>query len=148
MTYRLPAIVLGSVMTAIPFAGAQLIGHLIGHDFVARADAQPAAPGPAQMQPELDNDTMLVLRIKMAPHERTPMHDLTARLVVWLTDAHLRDTSADGTTSEYRRAAGTVEWVSPRRHAGENLSDQPIEFLAIVPKPAASAPAVQHDRQH
>src|SRR6516165_6253087 len=60
MTYRLPAIVLGSVMTAIPFAGAQLIGHLIGHDFVGRADAQPAAPGPAQMQPELDNDTMLV----------------------------------------------------------------------------------------
>src|SRR6516162_5890882 len=70
MTYRLPAIVLGSVMIAIPFAGTQLIGqHLIGHDLVARADAQQAASGPAQMQPELDNESMLVVRIRMAPHE-------------------------------------------------------------------------------
>lgn len=82
---------------------------------------------------------MVVVRIRMAPHEKTPMHDIaSARLVVWLTDAHLRDTQADGTVNEIRRQAGALDWVPVQRHAGENLSAQPLEFLAIVPKSAAA----------
>ena len=77
--------------------------------FVLRAAAQHAPPsGPPQMQPEIDND------------------------------AHIRDTKPDGTTSDYRRTAGTVEWVQAQRHAGENLSDIPIDFLAIIPRSASS----------
>jgi hypothetical protein len=109
-------------------------------EFVVRATAQPASPsGPAQMLPELDNESVLVVRIRMAPHERTGMHDVSARLVVWLTDAHMRDTKADGAMNDYTRTAGTIEWVQAQRHAGENRSDTPIEFLAIIPKSAPSA---------
>jgi hypothetical protein len=75
----------------------------------------------------------------MAPHEQTGMHDLSTRLVIWLTNAHLRDTRPDGTTIDYRRTAGAIDWIPAQRHAGENLSDQPIEFLAVVPKSNASA---------
>jgi hypothetical protein len=32
-----------------------------------------------------------------------------------------------------------INWVPAQRHAGENLSTQPLEFLAIVPKTAAAA---------
>jgi hypothetical protein len=28
------------------------------------------------------------------------------------------------------RKAGNAEWVSARRHAGENLSDRPMDFIA------------------
>lgn len=77
---------------------------------------------------------MVVLRIRMAPHEKTAMHELSARLVIWLTDAHLRDTKPDGTVTDDRRVAGSTEWVPAQRHAGENLSDAPIEFLAVAPK--------------
>jgi hypothetical protein len=70
------------------------------------------------------------------------MHDIaTARLVVWLTDAHLRDTHPDGTTNETHRHAGEFDWVPVQRHAGENLSHEPIEFLAISPKTSAGAAA-------
>ena len=106
------------------------------------AQHPPAAPaaGPADAKVELENDAVAVVRIRMAPHEKTPMHDIaTARLVVWLTDVHLRDTQGDGTVNEIRRRAGKFEWVPVQRHAGENLSDQPLEFLAIVPKSGASA---------
>ena len=69
------------------------------------------------------------------------MHEITsARLVVWLTDAHLRDTHADGSANETHRRAGEIDWVGVQQHAGENLSHEPLEFLAIVPK-AGSAPA-------
>ena len=103
--------------------------------------------GPAQMRVELENPTIMALRVVLRPHEQTGMHDLSARLVIWLTAAHLKDTMADGSVREYQRAAGTVEWVPPQRHAGENLSDQPIEFIAVVPKVSAAS-ALEGHPQH
>jgi hypothetical protein len=119
-------------------ANALIAMFLAAGEYVPSADAQQLQ-GPAQMRPELDNATMLVLRIRMAPHEKTAMHELSARLVIWLTDAYLRDTKPDGTVTDYRRAAGAIEWVPAQRHAGENLSDTPIEFLAVVSKPGGDA---------
>ena len=98
----------------------------------AQASAMPG--GPANVSLEFDNQVLTVLRIRLAPHEKTPMHDLTPRLVVWLSDADIRDTFADGHSDEMRRSAGAVDWVPAQRHAGENLSDRPVEFLAVVPK--------------
>ena len=91
--------------------------------------------GPANAVVEFENESIVVVRIRMAPGEKTPMHDITsARLVVWLTDAHLRDTHPDGSTNETHRRAGEIDWVGVQRHAGENLAHEPLEFLAIVPK--------------
>jgi len=91
--------------------------------------------GPANAVVEFENESMVVVRIRMAPHEKTPMHDIaSARLVVWLTDVYLRDTHADGSTDDIRRRAGDIEWVLMQRHAGENLAHEPLEFLAIIPK--------------
>jgi hypothetical protein len=99
----------------------------------------PAGPGGAKV--EFENDSIVVVRIRMAPHERTPMHDITsARLVVWLTNAELRGTQPDGATSDTRRHAGEFDWAV-QRHAGENLSNEPLEFLAIVPKMTGAAAA-------
>jgi len=97
--------------------------------------------GPANAVVEFENESIVVVRIRMAPGEKTPMHDITsARLVVWLTDAHLRDTHPDGSANETHRRAGEIDWVGVQRHAGENLSHEPLEFLAIVPKAGAAAP--------
>jgi len=92
---------------------------------------------------EFENESIVVLRMHMAPHEKTPMHDVaSARLVIWLTDAHLKDTGPDGSVSEYNRPAGSIDWITPRRHMGENLSDQGLDFLAIIPK--AISPSNSH----
>jgi hypothetical protein len=94
-----------------------------------------AQPMPGVGRIEFENESVTVLRVHMAPHEKTPMHDIvSARLVIWLTNAHLKDTGSDGSVSEYNRPAGSIDWVMPRRHMGENLSDQGLDFLAIIPK--------------
>ena len=120
-----------------------IVGSLLTrYEVVYRANAQPSEhSGPVQMRSEFDNESMTVLRIRMAPHEKTGMHDVSPRLVIWLTDAHLRDVKPDGTTTNYRRTAGSTEWVPAQMHAGENLSENPIEFLAVVPKPGHSVPS-------
>jgi hypothetical protein len=104
--------------------------------------------GPPQMRVELDNPSLSVLRVVLGPHEKTGMHDVSARLIVWLTEAHLRDAMADGSTREYERAAGTVEWIPEQRHAGENLADKPIEFLAVLPKAGALTPMPTDHSHH
>ena len=54
------------------------------------SSASPPA-GLADAKVEFENEAIIVMRVRMAPHEKTPMHDIaSARLVVWLTDAHLR----------------------------------------------------------
>jgi hypothetical protein len=110
------------------------------HPMPQTSSAPPPA-GPADAKVEFENEMIIVVRVRMAPHEKTPMHDITsARLVVWLTDAHLRDTHPDGSANDTHRRAGAIDWVGVQRHAGENLSHEPLEFLAIVPK-AGRAPA-------
>jgi hypothetical protein len=89
---------------------------------------------------EFENESITVLRMHMAPHEKTPIHDIvSARLVIWLTDAHLNDTGPDGSASEYNRPAGSIDWIMPRRHMGENLSDRRLEFLAVIPRVASAS---------
>jgi hypothetical protein len=98
--------------------------------------------GPANAVVEFENESIVVVRIRMAPGEKTPMHDITsARLVVWLTDVYLRDTHPDGSADDIRRRAGAIDWVPVQRHAGENLAHEPLEFLAVVPKAGGVAPA-------
>ena len=82
-----------------------------------------------------ENDYVQIMHISIAAHEVTPMHDVTPRVVVWLRDAHYIDRYPDGKTLEESRKTGDAEWVSARRHSGENLSEQPMEFIAIVLKP-------------
>jgi len=114
--------------------------HSGAHSTPSHSAAIPQA-GPANAVVEFENESMVVVRIRMAPGEKTPMHDITsARLVVWLTDVHLRDTHPDGSTNETHRRAGEIDWVGVQRHAGENLAHEPLEFLAIVPKAGATAP--------
>ena len=109
------------------------------HPMPQTSSAPPPA-GPADAKVEFENESVIVVRVRMAPHEKTPMHDIaSARLEVWLTDAHLRDTHPDGSANETHRRAGTIDWVGVQRHAGENLSHEPLEFLAIVPKAGGTA---------
>jgi hypothetical protein len=113
--------------------------HSGAHSTPPHGAAMPQA-GPVNAVVEFENESIVVVRIRMAPGEKTPMHDITsARLVVWLTDTHLRDTHADGSTDDIRRRAGDIDWVPVQQHAGENLAHEPLEFLAIVPKTGAAA---------
>jgi uncharacterized RmlC-like cupin family protein len=93
------------------------------------------APIDAKLMTE--NELVQVFRMSVGARSRTPMHDVSPRVVVWLSDAHFVDDFSDGTRKEEIRKAGDVEWVPARRHAGENLSDKPMEFIAVVVRAAS-----------
>lgn len=104
--------------------------------------------GPMHGAVRLDNAQVRATHIVLGPHERTPMHEVTERVVVWLTDAHLRDSLADGTIVAVNYRAGDVSWVPAQRHAGTNLSAKAVEFIAIEikrPMPEQQIPRVDRD---
>jgi quercetin dioxygenase-like cupin family protein len=85
---------------------------------------------------EIDNPAVQVMRVRLEPHAVIPMHELADRVVVFLTDAHMRMTFPDGHTQEERYSRGQAVWLRAQRHAGENLSDHPIEMVGVIPKEA------------
>jgi hypothetical protein len=93
----------------------------------------PAGHG-TNFNPEFENESVQVVRIRIGPHQKLPMHDLTPRVVVLLTDEDLRVIFPNGESREEHHLAGETMWLSAQRHAGENLSDKAIEFIAVIPK--------------
>lgn len=86
---------------------------------------------------EIDNPWVRVIRVKVGPHEKIPMHAHPASVLVALTDIHERVTTPDGKSQEVTRKKDDVAFREPVRHAEENLSDQPIEAVVVELKPDA-----------
>jgi quercetin dioxygenase-like cupin family protein len=91
-------------------------------------------------KPELENSEVRVVRIRVAPHQRIPMHEVPPHVAIWLTEAHLKITYPDGRTDVQRFSPGRVEWVTLGKHAGENVGSKAIEFIAVEPRRSPSPP--------
>lgn len=94
----------------------------------------PVRTDPKHYKVEFENDQVRVVRVHLGPHDKTPMHEHPAQVVVFLTDVHVKHAYPDGKTSDDQAKAGQVVWGKPTKHTGENLSDQPFELIMIEPK--------------
>ena len=117
-----------------------LFATLIGLSAASAAAQDPIAASPKTHKIELENTWVRVLRIKLGPHEKTPMHaHAIDHVVVYLTDLHTRVSRADGRQMDVTRRAQQVEYLKPttQPYAEENLSDQPLESILVELKPGA-----------
>jgi quercetin dioxygenase-like cupin family protein len=79
---------------------------------------------------EFENAQVRVLRVKIGPHESTPLHHHAVnRVVTYLTDQNFRVTSEDGKVEIVKHKAGEVSFSGPATHKEENLSDKPFEVV-------------------
>ena len=97
----------------------------------------PVKVAPQQCKVEFENDHVRVLRWKIGPGEKTPLHEHPALVKVVLTDGRVKFTLADGKTRESDGKAGLVIWNEPEKHASENLGDKPTEAIEIELKAQA-----------
>jgi hypothetical protein len=75
-----------------------------------------AAQDPVKINPkgykvEIDNEWVRVLRVTQGTHEKAPMHEHPASVVVYLTDLRQRITGADGKVRELTRKARDVAYI-------------------------------------
>ncbi len=121
--------------------------------FVFLTGATAIAQDPVKVYPKhykvnFKNAQARVLRIHYGPHEEGAMHEHPARVVVLLTDSHVRHTLPDGKMEERQGKAGDVRWVAGEKHLAENLSDRPFEAtrVEVEAKPAEAQPARMSSR--
>jgi quercetin dioxygenase-like cupin family protein len=103
-----------------------------------RSGKNPATPlDPVTLDPrhykvEFENDQVRVLRVRIGPHESTPVHEhVLNRVVTYVTDQNFRITGADGKQDTQLHQAGDIVWGEGAKHKEENLSDKPFEAVIV-----------------
>ncbi len=103
---------------------------------------------PKHYKVEFENSQVRVLRIHYGAHEKSVMHHHPDSVVTFLSDAHVKFTLPDGTSTEHTVKAGEVQWTPAGTHLPENLGDAAMDGIlvelkhpAAVAKPAPKPPA-------
>jgi len=73
--------------------------------------------------------------VKLGPHERAPLREHPASVIVYATNARQKVTGADGKTREIAQSAGGAIYFNAGRESEENLSEKPSEQIVIDLKP-------------
>ena len=90
----------------------------------------PVKVAAKQCKVEFENEQVRVLRWKVGPHEKTPMHEHPAMVSIALTDGHTLFTLADGKTRNTKAKAGQATWSAAEKHSSENLGG-PSELIQV-----------------
>lgn len=91
----------------------------------------PVKVDPNHYTVEHENSRVRVLRIKVGPGEKTPMHSHPDSVTIFQTDGRVKFTYPNGKSEEVTFKAGDARWTPAVKHAGENLSDQPLELIQV-----------------
>ena len=86
---------------------------------------------------EIENQWVRVLRVMQAPHDKSPMHEHPASVVVYLTDLQQKITGVDGKTRDLKKKAWQVVYFDAMKQSEENVSDKAIEAIIVELKPGA-----------
>ncbi|HLM99089.1 MAG TPA: hypothetical protein VK335_07395 [Bryobacteraceae bacterium] len=96
------------------------------------SDLDPVRVAPAHYKVEFENPQVRVLRAHYGPHEAGPLHEhILNRVMVYMTDAKVKVTGADGTVQMMDAAAGDVRMGGAAKHKEENLSLLPAEVVVV-----------------
>jgi len=84
---------------------------------------------------EFENSQVRVIRVRVGPRQSVPMHEYVLnRVVFYLTDLNVRETSPEGKVKVTEHKAGDFSWDGPTKHKVENLNDKPFEALVVEVK--------------
>jgi quercetin dioxygenase-like cupin family protein len=119
-------VIFTSVLLEVPAAYAQSL--------------DPLVADPQHYHLEFENQWVRVIRERMGPQEKMPLHQhpLPGAVIVFLTDRHNRLRLADGASQELRDQAGDLMWSPAGTHRSENLNNAPFEALQIEPRRPAN----------
>ena len=92
----------------------------------------PVKVHPSGYKVELDNPQVRVIRVRMNPKQKIPLHEHALnRVVVYLKPQKIKVTPDGGAATEISPAENEVRFSTPGRHTEENLGDGPVELLMI-----------------
>lgn len=104
------------------------------------AAQDPIQVDPAHYRLEYEDDRVRVIRFRLMPGEKSPLHEHATRISVVVSGSRLRIEDTEGAIHEITVYTGAAERQLATRHTVENVGDQPYEELTTEFKDAASQP--------
>lgn len=101
----------------------------------------PAKVAPGHYKVLLDNPSVRVLKVTVAPGEKTPTHAHPDTIIVPLTAANARFTLPGGKTRDAAMTAETPLYDPAGTHAGANVGANPMEAILVEVKSKTAAAA-------
>jgi predicted metal-dependent enzyme (double-stranded beta helix superfamily) len=86
---------------------------------------------PTHHKVEFENDQVRVLRVTLAPGEKTSVHEHPAIVAVYLSDFKNRVSPVGGTPNETPRKAGEVASLPATKHVVENIGTTKAEIIVV-----------------
>ena len=81
---------------------------------------------------EFDKPQVRVLRLKLGPHEKTPLVENSVNtVVVFLNDQEFRTTDAAGKSETATHKTGDAVWQTPTTAKIENTGSTPLEMMLV-----------------
>lgn len=102
---------------------------------VQTSPLDPVKLAPQSYKVLLDNPQTRVLRVHLSGRQKVPPHEHSFnRVIVYLTDHHVRITDDRGKVNDAPGKAGDIVFGLASKHAEENLRDSPVEVLVVESK--------------
>jgi len=96
-------------------------------------DTRPVALDPSHFRMVLENDHVMVIRVRLGPHEKSMVMEIPAHVMTCVTDQRVRVNYAHTRSVERSQKAGYSGWVESDEYGLENLDDKPAEWILVVP---------------
>ena len=103
----------------------------------AQPEIDPVAQSPELYTVRFENERVRVLEYRLKPGGKEPMHTHPPGVVYTLSNAKLRMTAPDGSTTESVRSADDLSWRDFTTHAAENVGTTEAHALAVELKPCS-----------
>ena len=91
----------------------------------------PAKVDPQHCKVEFENAQVRVLHWHVGPHEKNPMHEHPAYVVVYLTELHTTMKMGDGREVDNPRSPGEVAWRDALKHETLNIGEKTAVEIQI-----------------
>jgi hypothetical protein len=102
---------------------------------VVRTALDPLRVDPKDYKLEFENSQVRVVRLRLGPRRSVPTHEYVLnRVVYYVTDENVRETSPGGKAVVAQHKAGDFSWDGPSKLKVENLNDKPFEALVVEVK--------------
>ena len=127
---RLKDVLLGSVLGALSTAAIVAIA--------AEQTMDPVKLSPQYYKVRIDNPRVRVLEYRLQPGQKEVMHSHPPGVVFALSDATIKVTLPDGTSTPHTSLIGDVTWRDATTHAAENTGSTEAHAYAVELKGCTS----------
>ena len=108
---------------------------------LAASAQDPTKVDPGHYNVLIDNAAVRVLKVSVAPGEKSPMHSHPDAILVPLTSGKARFTMPDGKSEDHELAADTAMFTPATTHSPANVGTTKIEAILVEFKAPAAGTA-------